>query len=139
MNAVLVPAIAAMGIGALFLAYSAYFAISSVREYRRRVTVAVEMLGALKLDAGPSWRFRVVGEGVPPRPEGKPEWIASTPRKFGDRTFTPGEIVRVDLDPGYPGFIYPPGGYPPCRMWPAVAVTAVAGLGSVVAGLLLLG
>lgn len=123
----------------MFLVWSTYFTVSSVREHRRSMTVTIEILGALKLDAGPSYRFRVVGGDAPPRPEGKPEWIASTPRKFGDRKFTPGETLAVDFDPGYPGFIYPPGSYPVCRMWPAAVVTAVIGFGSVVAGFLLVG
>ncbi|MFE2459693.1 hypothetical protein [Streptomyces sp. NPDC059402] len=136
MNAGGVPALVVLvaGLGALVWGFS--LALSCFREYRRSRTVSVEILGEIALDAGPSYRFRVVG--AERRSTDGTDWIASTPAGFDGRVFRPGEMVDLDYDPEYPGFVYPPGRYPVCRLWPVVAVVGVVGVALVALGVGLL-
>jgi hypothetical protein len=132
MDAEVVPALvtSAAGIGALL--WGALLALSSFREYRRSRTVTVEILGSLKLDAGPSYRFRIIRPESPPA-DGR-DWIASTPARFEGRILRVGETADVDYDPGYPGFIYPPGRYPVCRLWPVASIGVLVGAALIAVG-----
>ncbi|MEU5297476.1 hypothetical protein [Streptomyces umbrinus] len=115
-----------VGLGVLL--WALILALSCLREYRRKVTVEVEILGAIELPAGASYRFSLVdGDVRPDRSATESEWVASTPRKFGDRQFSMGEAVSIDYDPGYPAFFYPAGEYPAVRLWPIILFAAVAG------------
>ena len=115
-----------VGLGVLL--WALLLALSCLREYRRKVTIEVEILGAIKLSTGASYRFSPVdGDVRLDRSVTEPEWVASTPQKFGDCQFSTGESVFIDYDPGYPAFFYPAGEYPVVRLWPIVLFAAAAG------------
>ncbi|MEU9899583.1 hypothetical protein ACIBCS_11030 [Streptomyces phaeochromogenes] len=92
------------------------------------MTIEVEILDALTLSTGLSYRFSPVnGDMRIDRSSTESDWIASTPRKFGDRQFFMGEAVSIDYDPGYPAFFYPAGEYPVIRLWPITLLAAMVG------------
>lgn len=104
-----------IGVGAMV--WGGSLGLSAHREYRRSRTVTMEVLNTVQLDAGRSYRLRVVEPENPLGPRGEARGMVSRPQGFGDRTFEVGEHVSVDHDPGYPAFFYPPGRYPKCRLW----------------------
>ncbi|MFC8664970.1 hypothetical protein [Streptomyces sp. NPDC057199] len=128
MNLETLGACVAIGIGLGVLLWALFLALSCLREYRRKVTIEVEILGAIELSTGASYRFSPVNGDVRlDRSVTESEWVASTPRKFGGRQFSTGEAVSIDYDPGYPAFFYPAGEYPVVRLWQVVLFAAVAG------------
>ncbi|WP_143688645.1 hypothetical protein [Streptomyces barkulensis] len=104
-------------LGAGMVIWGVSMAVSCFREYLRSRTALVEIVSAVELESGVSYRFAFLkeGEGAPEKAEGE---ATGSPRRFMGRDISVGDVLKIDYDPGYPGFIYPPGKYPVCRLWP---------------------
>ncbi|MFD3378369.1 MULTISPECIES: hypothetical protein [unclassified Streptomyces] len=128
-----------ISVGFGVLLWGVLLTLSCLREYRRKITIEVEILDTLKLSTGLSYRFSPVnGDTRLDRSVTETDWIASTPRKFGDRKFSMGEAVSIDYDPGYPAFFYPAGEYPVIRLWPITLLASMAGAATVGLGVVAL-
>ncbi|MDQ0992029.1 hypothetical protein [Streptomyces sp. V3I7] len=106
-----------------------------LREHRRKVTQEVEILDSVTLPTGISYRFTPVTAVKGDAPAGAAaEEYSGTPCKFGDPSFSAGDRVLIDHDPGHQLFFYPAGRYPRARLWPIALTAVVIGSASAVLG-----